>query len=173
MGRVVHAPWCHEDANGAWAGDAGARHSRSRQGRAQALGDWGLAADPDPRGRAGVLPARPAPEEPPRRPAALRCSVCPSVLLEHPHCSHTSVPTPGPEPCGQGLPLICGAREHPCRGRTLPEAERGFHLPASCCNHQIIWGWREACAHVCVHLAWAVSLQARGDMALGQGQMAR
>lgn len=138
-----------------------------------AAGDWGLTADPDPRGRARVLPAQPVPEEPPRHPAVLGCSVCPSVLLERPHCSHTSVPTPGPEPRGQGLPLICGTPEHPCRGRTLPEAERGFHLPASCCNHQIIWGWREARAHMCVHLAWAVSPQARGDMPLGWGQMAR
>lgn len=46
----------------------------------------------------------------------------PSVLLECPHCSHTSVSTLQPEPCGQGLPLIYKAPEHPRRGQTLPEA---------------------------------------------------
>lgn len=149
---------CHDDANSTWAGDTGARRGRSGQG---AWRHSGLVAHPHLRGQAGVLTCA--------RGAMLGQSVCPSVLLERPHCCHTSVPTPGPEPCGQGLPLIHGDLEHP---RPLPQAECGFHLPAGCCNHQITWGWRQACTTcVCVQMAWAMSPKAHRDTLQGQGQM--
>lgn len=77
-------------------------------------GDTQVSQQPQPEGVGRVLPAPLVPEEPPRP--------CPCVLLERPHCSHSSVSTLRPEPCGQRLPLISRPPEQPRRAQTLPEA---------------------------------------------------
>lgn len=169
MSRAVRAPQCHEDANSTWAGDAGAQHGRRGQGGARALRDarvslQTLTSGDEPGSSLSDLCRR-------SHPGARLCwnapSVHPSVLLERLHCLHASVPTL--EPHGQGLPLICGAPEHPCRGRTLPEA---FTSQTTAVTTKL-FGAGERHAPTCVHLARAVSPQARGDVPLGWGQMTR